>query len=596
MFVSNSDSAGPPAQAPRLTRRPSAWTILRGIPRRRWLYFPRLFSRRERVTIAALALVALASFLALSNRVLGLITVERPASGGTLREGEIGEPRDLNPLFASSNADRDITNLVFAKIIRYGPAGEIVMDLVKDVATSEDGRDYTVVLRDGITWHDGEPLTADDVVFTIRAIQNPEYQSPLRATWQGVGVERMNDRTIRFTLRQAYAPFIENLAVGIIPAHLWQNIPATSANLSDLNQKPIGAGPYRFQKLTRREDGTITSLVLERNEKFHGGKAYLNEIRFTFYPDEQSRIASYRRNEIDSFFAAGDIDLAPLRTQDTRIFEIGAPKVFGVFMNPGRQPALARRAVREALARAIDRDRIIREATPGSRRAEAAIPAGTFGFDETVAAPAFDPEASKAILAKDGWKDSDNDGVLDRSEVGANKKKTTQRMELEIFTSDAPELASQARLVAEMWQAIGVKTDVKTLAVSELQQAVIRPRAYQTLIFGEVFRHDPDPFAFWHTSQLKDPGLNVALYSNRKADQLLEDARKTSDRSSREAKYREFQRIVNADIAAIFLTNPRYAYIVRASTQGMAFSSLALPEDRFNSVEQWYQDTKRSFR
>ena len=596
MFVGNPDPAGPPTRSPREPRLQSAWTTLRGIPRRRWLYFPRLFTRRERIIITALALVALFSLLAFSRRITLLVTVERPAGGGVLREGEIGEPRYLNPLFASNNTDRDITNLVFAKIVRYNPAGDIAMDLAQSVETSDDGLAYTVVLRDDAQWHDGEPLTADDIVFTIRAIQNPEYQSPLRATWQGVDAERMNDRTVRFTLRQAYAPFIENLAVGIIPAPLWQNIPAGTANLSDLNQKPIGAGPYRFQKLTRREDGTITSLVLERNTSFRGGKPFLGEIRFTFYPDEQSRIASYRRNEIDSFFATGDIDLAPLRTEDTVIRETGAPKVFGVFMNAGRQPAFARRAVREALARAIDRDRIIRDASPGSRRTEAAIPPGTFGFNGDIKAPAFDPEAAKSLLAKDGWKDSDNDGVLDRSEIGANKKKTTQKLELEIFTSDAPELAAPARLVAEMWQAIGVKTEVKVLAVNELQQAVIRPRAYPVLIFGEVFRHDPDPFAFWHTSQLKDPGLNVALYSNRKVDQLLEDARKTNDRGAREATYREFQRIVNDDIAAIFLTTPRYAYIIREGTQGMTFSSLTLPEDRFNGVEQWYQDTRRAFR
>ena len=595
MFAGNSDPAGP-TRTPQTSRLQSAWATLRGIPRRRWLYFPRLFTRRERIVIAALALVALASFLAFSDRIIVRITVERPAAGGTLREGEIGEPRYLNPLFASSNTDRDITSIVFARIIRYSPAGDIVMDLAQSVATSEDGLAYTVVLRDDARWHDGEPVSADDVLFTIRAIQNPEYQSPLRPTWQGVGVEKLNGHTVRFTLRQAYAPFIENLSVGIIPAHLWEHISAASANLSDLNQKPIGAGPYRFQKLTRREDGTITSLVLERNTAFYGGRSYLGEIRFTFYPDEQSRIASYRRNEIDSFFATGDIDLAPLRTDDTVVHETGAPRILGVFMNASREPAFARRAVREALARAIDRDRIIRETAPGSRRAETAIPPGTFGFNGDIKAPAFDPEAAKALLAKDGWKDSNNDGVLDRTEVGGNKKKTTRTLALELFTSDTPELAEQARLIATLWQAIGVKAEVKALAVNELQQAVIRPRAYPVLVFGEVFRHDPDPFAFWHTSQLKDPGLNVALYSNLKVDKILEEARKTSDRALREAMYREFQALVNDDIGAIFLTSPGYAYIVREGTMGISLPALTLPEDRFNSIAQWYQDTRRAFR
>lgn len=574
------------------------WKTIRQLTRHHWLYLPRLFSRPERIRLGALLAIMLATFGVLSNRLLDRVTVEKPAVGGVLREGALSEPRFINPIYASSDTERDLSNLVFSKLISYDADGTPVMDLAEDVAASPDGRIYTVRLKPDLRWHDGEAVSADDVVFTVKTIQDPEYQSPLRPNWIGVAVEKLNEATIRFTLRQPYAPFLENLALGIVPEHLWRKIPREAAILSDLNLKPVGTGPYRFKKFIRREDGTIVSLELTRNRNYHGVGPYLREIRFSFYPDEPQLIAAYRRDDIDAFAFISTAHVKTLERLDTNIHELELPKLFGVFFNPTANPALGRKPVRQALAMAIDRELLVRETLAGGGAiVNTAIPPGTFGAADDIAAPPYDPAQARSLLERDGWKATatGSAAVLERTE-GTGRNRKTIELVIRLVTSDAPELADAALRIADMWQAAGVKTEVSIRPLKDLETSIIRPRAYEALLFGEVFGHDPDPFAFWHTSQLKDPGLNIALYSNRAVDQLLEEARRTSDTALRAQKYREFQQIVRDDTAAIFLYRPLHYYVIRRGIQGVEIGAIALTSERFNGINRWYMDTQRALK
>ena len=574
----------------------ASWKTIRAINWRWWFYFPRLFSRDEKMAILIFGLIAVAAFGFLAFRIVDRVTILVPDVGGILREGVTHELRFINPLYAVSDADRDITSIVFSRLIRYSRNGSPDMDLAENVEVGEDGRVYTVHLRKGIRWHDGEDFSADDVVFTIKTIQDPDYKSPLRQNWQGVTAEKVDEATVRLTLRQAYAPFMENLALGIIPEHLWRKIPRETAVLSDLNLKPIGTGPYQFSKLVRRGDGSIISVTLTRSRNYYLDGPYIREVDFNFYSDEAQLIAAYRRNEVDSFLVTSAASAEELQKLDAELHQLHLPKIFAVFLNPGANPALARKAVRQALSAAIDREAVLQKSGVGSGVVvNSAIPPGTFGFNAAITPPLQDQVEAQKFLQKDGWKDANSDGILERTE-GRGKSQTTQKLELRIVTSDAPELAKTAELVAAMWKNIGVKTEVTAMTVSELESSMIRPRAYEVLIFGEVFGHDPDPFAFWHTSQLKDPGLNVALYSNRAVDQLLEQARRTADPALREEKYLEFQKTVSDEIGAIFLYAPSDHYAVRKSIQGVDIGDVTLTEERFNRIANWFVDRGRALK
>lgn len=572
------------------------WEVLRQVSRRRWFYFPRLFSRAEKIKILILGLAAAVALAVLVGRIVNRITVPVPAVGGILREGVIREPRFLNPIYATADTDRDITALVFSKLIRYDQNGEPRMDLAERVEVSPDGKSYTLGLRGGVEWHDGEKFSADDVIFTIKTIQDPEYKSPLRQNWQGVAVEKLDDATVRLTLRQPYAPFFESLALGIIPQHLWRRIPRETATLSELNLKPIGTGPYRFLRLTREESRGITSLVLTRNKNYHLAGPFLREVRFQIYDSADKLIAAYRRNEIDSFILNSNEEARELQPLDAEIKTFNLPKIFAVFFNPGAQPALARKAVRQALTLAVDREALLQKtALSGGTLVNSALPSGARSFNTEITSPSFNADEARRLLELDGWKASAGDGALERTE-GKGKTKSVQKLEIRLYTSDSPELAKAAELIAEMWRAIGSKTETRILPINDLETSVIRPRAYEALLFGEVFGHEADPFAFWHTSQLKDPGLNIALYSNRAVDQLLEEARVTTSADERKKKYKEFQKIVSEEAGAIFLYSPSSFYAVRKSIKGINLANITLPEERFAGAAEWYAETRRALK
>lgn len=563
-----------------------------------WLYMPRLFSRREKIVITAAMLALIISGAVLLGRVYFKITEVKPAFGGTYREGLLKEPRFINPIYASSNdTDRDITELVFSGLVRYAPDGGVEPDLAESIEISDDGTMYTVLLRDGLRWHDGEELNADDVIFTIKMIQNPEFKSSYRQNWQGVAVEKIDERTLRFSLKQPYAPFVENLTIGIIPEHLWSKIAPQSALLSDLNLKPVGAGPYRFHSFTRSGQGTITSYVLTAYRAFHGGRrARIKEITFAFYPSEDELIAAYRKGEIDGISILSAKNLPELKKTDAVIYAMRTPRIIGLFFNSTQQEAFDSKNVRLALAHAVDVNKLIEEILDGGgEKISSPIPPVSMGFSPDIPGVQYAPERAAELLDKAGWKNADENGIREKTET-KNRKKVTTSLKIEISTSEFPELVAVADAVKEMWGKIGVDAEVKVFNSAELETLIIRPRAYQVLLFGEIFGHDPDPFAFWHTSQIKDPGLNIALYSNRKADSLLEEARRTTDEEERKKKYQEFQEIVAQDAPAVFLLSPLSFYAVRSSVRGVNVEQIALPHERFSRIEEWYVKTRRGLK
>lgn len=568
-----------------------------GLNQRQWLYLPRILSTSEKTALAGFIILALASGAILAGRVYLRVTVIKPAFGGTYREGLLQEPRFINPIYASSNdTDRDITQLVFSGLIRYTPSGQVEPLLAESVEITNDGKSYTIRLREGLRWHDGEPLNADDVLFTIKTIQNAEFKSPWRPNWQGVLMDKLDERTIKFVLKQPYAPFIENLAVGIIPEHLWARVSPQAALLSELNLKPVGSGPYRFQSFTRLPEGSITSYTLSAFRHFHLGRTHIKEIAFTFYPSEAEMIASYRKGEIDGISILSAKNLQALQKTDLAVHSLRLPRVVALFLNGAQQGAFTDKKVRLALAHSIDVNTAIANVLVGAAEAiSSPIPPGSAGFNPDIPKIQHDLERAKTLLDEAGWKDSNKDGTRDKTET-KNRKKVVTPLKIEIATSDFPELVEIAEVIKGMWKSVGVDVQIKVLSATELESSVIRPRAYQTLLFGEIFGHDPDPFAFWHTSQIKDPGLNIALYSNRKTDALLEEARRTTDSAKREEKYSEFQKIVAEDAPAIFLFSPISYYGVRTAVKGVEIGKIAVPHERFANAEKWYLKTRRGLK
>ncbi|MBI4708641.1 MAG: hypothetical protein HY764_00310 [Candidatus Portnoybacteria bacterium] len=553
-----------------------------------WTQFFKVVSKRERNLFFVFLFFTIASLVFIGARYYLGNTEVAPAKGGSYTEGIIGSPRYLNPILAQTNdADRDIVRIIFASLLKYDGQGNLINDLAESYTIGNNGKIYEVKIKQNAFWHDGQKLTSDDVVFTIKAIQQPEYQSPLRINWQGVEVEKIDDLNVRFKLKNAYAPFLYNLTFGVLPKHIWQDVATTDFHLSEQNLKPIGSGPYVFKKLERNKDGLIKIIELEAFNKYHNDGPYLKNINLKFYPDEESAIDAWQKSEIQGINFISPKNQSRIKNQQTglNIYSLTLPRYFALFINQTQNKALADKNVRQALAHAIDKDSLLTEVLDGAgKKVDSPVLEGMIGYSDQTKIYEFDLEKAKNILDEAGWKDANNDGFREKAETN---------LEFSLVTIPWTEFSQTADLLKKNWEAIGAKVSIETKDATSLQQENIRPRQYQMLLFGELLNIDPDPFSFWHSTQTKDPGLNLALYENAQVDAILQDARQDLDPVSRANKYQQFSQIITEDLPAIFLYTPDYLYPILNKFKGVDLKILVMPSDRFSQIEKWYSETAR---
>ncbi len=542
----------------------------------------RLFVRdlpRGDQTILGLLVLALVITSIVSLRAFELsFLVNVPTEGGTLVEGELGSPRYVNPVLALSDADRDITALTYAGLMGLSPSGKLVPVLAQSYTVSPDGRVYTFTIRPTARFSDGTPVTAEDVVFTIKKIQDPGIKSPQFPNWNGVSVTAVNSHTVRFTLTKPYAPFLENATIGILPAHLWRNVSDAQFPFVSLETNPVGAGPFVVRRVVRANNGIITEYDLAASPTYVEGRPYLNGITVKFYSHQTDLVAALKSGAIQSAYNV------PLK--EARIITAPLLEVFGVFFNANQNTVLAQKAVREALSVAIDRKNIVNTVLGGYATAIAGpLPAGTEVTQAPVPPSTGTIQNAARILEQAGWT---YDGS---TQAWKNKKEKLTLSSLTIKTSNAPQLKAVASAIRNNWQKLGIATSIELYEPGDLNQNVIRPRKYGALLFGMVVSHSQDLYAFWHSSERVDPGLNIALYANKSVDNLLEDARTTTDPQKRLKDLNALEKIISADYPAAFLYTPRFTYVIPPSLKGVALPPIATPSDRFASVASWYEET-----
>ncbi len=556
---------------------------------------PRIYQslhKKERFLIYFFAILILTSLAALGVQFYDRNTVPAPARGGTHIEGAIGIPRFINPALAQiSDVDRDITRLVYSGLMKYEKSGKLVHDLAQNFLI-ENNTTYTFTLKDNLFWHDGKPLSADDVVFTIKLIQDPKYASPIRPNWQGVSVEQIDAQTISFKLTSPYSPFLENATVGILPKHIWEDIAPKSFPLAEANLQPVGSGPYQFERFQNDSSGNIKSYILKTNENYYDISPRIERLVFKFFESEDEAVAALGNHEVSalSFLSGSNRELAA--TGNNAIYSFTLPRYFAVFLNQIKSGVLAQKEVREALALALNREEIINVAAGGNGvPAYGPVVRELLGYNPQIEEKyKFSPEEAIKILEQAKWLDTDGDGVREKKLAGENDPRS---LEFNLITVQWPELTTVTRILKEQWGKIGVRVNVESLTLGELQQNFIRPREYDALLFGQVVGIDPDPFSFWHSSQKKDPGLNLAMYENKTVDKILEEARQTLDSGARAEKYLLFQDEIIRDLPAIFLYTPLYLYPVSDKIQGIGEGKIADPSWRFADINQWYVETKR---
>jgi peptide/nickel transport system substrate-binding protein len=513
-----------------------------------------------------------------------------PLHGGSLEEGIVGYPRYINPLLSIVNSGRDINALVFAGLFREGENGRLINDLAESYEISEDGRTYNVFLKKNLKFHDGTPLTADDVVFTVEKAKDPFIKSPEFANWQGIAVAKVDDHHVQFILPSAYPPFLQNLTLGIMPQHIWENLNAEEFAFSRHNNEPIGAGPYKLIGIEQNSNNIIYRF--RAFDQYALGKPYIENINIHAFKDLAGLEDALRRGEINSAGGLSPSKIEGLNLNGKEVKTMNLLRTFAVFFNQNQSPVLLNKEVRQALNLAVDRQKIIEEVLKGyGQKQYSPVPSHLLS-DSSISQTDNENYESRVnnarkILTDNGWVPN-ADGIMEK-----NVRNGTTTLAFTLTTSDNEELKEAAFLIEEMWEEIGANAEVEVHEASALNQSIIRPRKYEALLFGEVLGPEIDLYPFWHSSQRNDPGLNIAMYTSLNADRALEKARVATDNDRLLEAYREFNREVMEDVPAVFLYSPQYVYVVPKKLQGFSSTILEGGEFRFNMLQKSYLEEKR---
>ncbi len=517
----------------------------------------------------------------------------QPTSGGVYTEALVGSMGRLNPLLDWNNsADRDIDRLIFSGLIRFDERGLPQPDLTESWGTSSDGTVYNFTLRANAVWQDGTPITSDDVIFTIDLIKSNGSLFPqdVKDLWSQIEVKRLDDKNIKFTLTEPYAPFLDYVTFGILPKHLLQSITPDQLASTDFNLKPVGTGPYKFDRLIV-ESGQIKGVVLTLNDRYYLTKPFIPQVVFRYYPDSSSAYEAYKRGEVLGISQiSSDVLSKALAESTLSVYTSRLPQMSLIFLNLNNPsvPFLQNAKVRRALMLGLNRSLIVSKFLQGQAIvADGPILPGSWAYYDGVEHIDYDPDAAAAMLKDEGY-------VIPAS--GGNvRAKDGQALNLTLVHPDDPFHTQIAQFIQANWALIGVRVDLQAVPYAKLVSDFLAPRTYQAALADITTARtpDPDPYPFWHQAEATG-GQNYSQWDNRTASEYIESARTQTDFTARARLYRNFQVIFAQELPSLPLYYPVYSYGVSAEVQGVQVAPMYDISDRLAFITDWYLITRRT--
>jgi peptide/nickel transport system substrate-binding protein len=520
----------------------------------------------------------------------GNYSLPTPTRGGVINEGIVGIPRFVNPALAITRADLDAVAILYSGLLKIDPDGNLVPDLASNIAVSEDGKTYTIDVKRNRTFHDDTPITARDVVYTIKLVQDPDLKSPLRGNWNDVTIEEVDEYQFKVILTEAYAPFMENFTLGIMPHHIWSTLPIEQLPFSQRNTEPVGSGPFKIASVNRDTSGLISSysLIPALNQETNPN---LSGIQLRFFQNEAALEIAFNKGEINSTAYLPTEVVAGLDMNNLRVVSEPLPRIFGLFFNQNRSASLRDKSARQALDAAIDRDALVGEilngyGVPTTKPILEALTNIKSTSTESISDNVSPIENAKNILVDGGWKQN-SEGLWEKK-IGEE----TETLSLTIKTSNLSLFDKTTTLVANNWRDLGVEVQVEQYEQTGLVQSVIRTRDFQVLLFGLDMNRTQDLYPFWHSSQKDDPGLNISQYTNIAVDRILEKTKNTQDKNERLLLMEEVTNTISEEVPAIFLFAPSITYVLDEDIITAPIKSLGRTSDRFMNVSDWYAKTE----
>lgn len=511
----------------------------------------------------------------------------RPANGGTYIESVGGYPQSLNPLLSFYNdADSDVAALVFSGLTRIGMSGAVEPDLATGWDIDPSGITYTFTLNPGVLWHDGFYFTADDVLFTVGLLQDADYPGPpdIGALWRSVEVIKTGDYTVKFVLREPYAPFLDYTTVALLPAHLLKDIRAIDLPTLDFNRQPIGTGPFRLMEV-QTEEGQIAQLTLRRFPRYYGAEPYLENIILRFYPTARAAFEAYQDGVVEGVSRI-TLDILPqaFADENLKLHSAETSEMVMLYFNGLVTDTLPfnNTQVRQALFYALDRQSLVDTVLMG----QAIIPQtpllpGTWAYN-TAGVPlyTYNPQQALDLLSQAGWRRSTTAQPL-RDAAG-------NPLAFSLMAANDDQDLAVAREIVKQWARIGVSATVQAVPPLALS-GLLESRSYHAALVHLIIPGDPDPYPFWHETQaLPGQGQNYAGFQNRRMSEIVEQARITVNPNQRLALYQEYQQLFMLEVPALPLYVPVYTYAIDTRVNGDQMGPLMRTGDRFRTIANWY--------
>ncbi len=511
----------------------------------------------------------------------------QPTQGGTYREGLIGSMQRLNPLLSYyNNADQDVCRLVYSGLIKFDSRGNPISDLAINWGISMDGTIYNFAINPNSKWHDGQPVIADDVVFTYEMLKNGKGYLPddLIAFWNKIEIKAVDNHTVQFVLSEAFAPFLDYLNVGILPKHIWGNMNFSDMADSKVNIQPVGSGPFKLKELVL-DGGSITGIKLANNPDYYGKRAYLDEIQFTYYSDSVQAFQAFQQNQIDGIsYVSNDVLKSVLTEDNLSLFSARLPIQSMIYFNLNNDNVsfFQDADLRRALLMGINRQKIINDVLDGQGMiASGPILNGNWAYYDGIATVGYDTIKAVDLLKKAGYiLANEQDQVRSKDNIALN---------FTLLYPDDNQHQQIAEIIQSNWAELNILVNLEAVPYDQLINDRLEAKDYEAALvdINMTESPDPDPYPFWDQTQITS-GQNYSQWSNRNVSQYLETARVSMDRSERERLYRNFQVVFADQLPALPLYNPVYNYPVSTKVKGISLGPIYKSSDRFMNVENWY--------
>lgn len=486
--------------------------------------------------------------------------------GGTYTEATLGEVNSLNPLFATTNSEKVLSKLLFATLSTVDYSGHSGVGLAKSISPNEDGKVWTVVLRDDLEWSDGEPITNDDVLFTVNLIKNSFVNSIYNSNFANVNVTENEDGKIIFTLPSTYADFISALNVPILPKHKLENVDPKTLIEDSFSNTPVTSGAFSFNALQSSSNNNEKVYYLSANPHYYKGKPLLSSFVVHTYKNKDSIIGAINSGAVTATADLSDVESSYITSPQIQKKNSSLNSGVFMFFNTTNE-SIKNTELRAAIRQGINLEKV-RSYAPDTSALDYPILKSQISLSKYPEVPAYDYTAAKTKISEllgenPGW--------------------------LEIATVTSGYLPNVANAIAEELKTLGFEVNVSTYdETQDFVNNVISKRAYDILIYDVELGADPDPLPYYHSSQASGSGLNLSNYRNALVDDLLLGGRSALDETLRARKYESFLEywVANVPAVGLYQSNLTYFYNRNVRTFGNDIR-LVTPIDRFTDITDW---------